>query len=186
MKTQLIHIMALGICLSEVHFSSVHASSSHQTEEVSTDAGHIHFPNMSHIKHNGAFHQIQNINPEDRVIGLENGSHWSIANADIIKGWGKSKNLVITQNHSGFSTSRFALMNLDLKQAEPISLVREPTPGKDVYFVKSIDRVNDIITLSDGKNWIVHSSDRGRLGKFSENDRTIIGVNTGVDKDKSP
>ncbi len=183
MKTQLMYLALLGTCLAG---PDLNASSHYRDEEVKTDAGRINLPNTHAIKHSGVYHQVKHVDTNDRVIDLDNGSRWTVSNSDIVKGWGSAKNIMITQNHSGLSTSRYALLNLDLKQAEPISLVREPTPGKDNLYVKSVDRVNDVITLSDGKNWIAHSGDRSKLGKISENDRVIIGVNTGTDKDKSP
>jgi hypothetical protein len=183
MKTQLMYLALLGTCLAG---SDLSGSSHYREEEVKTDAGRIHLPNTHAIKHSGVYHQVKHVDTNDRVIDLDNGSRWTVSNSDIVKGWGNTKNIVITQNHSGLSTSRYALLNLDLKQAEPISLVREPTPGKDNLYVKSVDRVNDVITLSDGKNWIAHSGDHSKLGKISENDRVIVGVNTGSDKDRSP
>jgi len=42
------------------------------------------------------------------------------------------------------------------------------------------------VTLSDGLKWVIHSSDRGKLGKMVENDRIVIGVNSEGDKDKNP
>lgn len=188
MNLKLIRIMSLAACLGAVSITEVQAAvcSSSRTEVVNTDAGNIDFTFVNYIKHPGALHKIQQINLDDRFVDLDDGSRWSISRTDTIKGWDRSKNLVVTQNHAGFSTSRYALANVDLKLAVPASLVREPTPSKDAIYVKAVDRVNDMIMTNDGKNWIVHSSDRGALSKISENDRIVIGANTGDNKDKSP
>jgi hypothetical protein len=182
MRTQLIHFILLSASLGIGQVDAL----SQRTEEVRTDAGRLELPDMGRIKQSGIFHHIKDIHSDGRAFDLENGSQWNVSNGDILKGWGHSKNLVITQNHAGFSTSRFALLNIDLKQAEPISLLREPTPTKENFFVKRLDQVNHLITLNDDKKWIIHADDRGKLSKISENDRIIIGVNTGSDKDKSP
>lgn len=188
MNAKLIYIAALALYLGVGSPNVVHASvcNSNRSEVVNTDAGNIDFTFVSYIKYPKAFHKIQKIDLDDRSIVLDDGSHWKISKTDIVKGWDREKNLVVTQNHAGLSTSRYALVNVDLKLAVPASLECEPTPDKEAYYVKGVDRVNDIITLSDSKNWIVHSSDRGTLSKVNLNDRVVIGANTGDNRDKSP
>lgn len=154
-------------------------------EDVSTHAGHIDFSSFSHKKNAIAHQQIHHLNVENGIVELQDGSRWKVSRVDVIKGWEKCKNLVITQNHSTYSTSSYALVNLDIQLAEPISLVREPTP-KHSRSVSNVVLVNDLVTLNDGKKWIVHSSDRGKLNKIIENDRIVIGVNTSSDRDTSP
>ncbi|MGR3973978.1 MAG: hypothetical protein QRY72_05380 [Candidatus Rhabdochlamydia sp.] len=187
MNKKLIHIMMLTLYVGMIGLPRVEASGSNtRTEVVNTDAGNIDFTFTHYVKFPGVFHKIHHINLDDRVVDLEDGSRWNISKTTLVKGWEKSKNLMITQNHSNFSTSRYALVNADLKLAVPASLIREPAPAHGVAYVKSVDRVNDIVTLSDGRNWIVHSSDRGTLSKITEHDRIIVGANTGENREKSP
>ena len=185
MKTRYVVPLAvfLGIAsLNEVY--CIHNNSS--VEIVSTDAGNIDFSFVRYIRFPGVYHKIQQIDFEDRQIDLEDGSRWSISKVDTVKGWDRDNKLLITQNHAGFSTSRYALVNLDRKSAIPVSLAVEPAPNKSIFFVKGIDVVNDVVALNDSTKWIAHSSDRSHLNKMKENDRVIIGVNTGDDKDRSP
>lgn len=187
MNIKWVHITALSLCLGVGSTLEIHASSysNQRAEVVNTDAGNIDFTFVSYVRHPRAFHKIQKIDLDDRCIVLDDGSHWRVSKTGVVKGWNQGK-IVVTQNHAGFSTSRYALANVDLKLAVPASLECEPAPDKENAYVKGVDRVNDIIHLSDGKNWIVHSSDRGALSKININDRVVIGANTGDNRDKSP
>lgn len=157
----------------------------HRPEVIATDAGKIDFHLLRKIRFPGAFHKIARLNGAH--LELQDGSMWSVSKPDTVRGWEKNDRLLITQNQTTFSTYRYALVNVELKLAVPISLTREPTPkDKGIFFVKEVDRSNDILTLNDNKHWVVHSSDRGDFRKISENDRIIIGVNTALVEEKSP
>lgn len=153
---------------------------------LSTDAGDINFDLIKvHTDNNPlAFQKVDKISVEDRIISLSNGSVWKVSNVDAVRGWEKYKNLVITQNHATFSSHKFALVNLDLGLAEPISLLTPPTPHKDNLFVKRIDATHDIVVLSNDKDFSVHTRDHGILKKFNVNGPVLLGINT-MDQDTS-
>jgi len=186
MRIKIAHLMVLPLCLGVGAIDAAYTATDHRVEVVNTDAGHIDFTFISLIKNPKVFRSLKEVDVNNRWVMLDDGSCWKVAKSDIIKGWDHSKRLLVTQNHANFSLSRYALVNLDLKLAVPASLEHEPVPDKDVAYVKNIDRVNDIVTLNDGKEWIIHSSDQAVLSKISINDRIIIGANTGDNRDKSP
>jgi hypothetical protein len=183
-------------CISSIFISllivapvgALHANHSDYREEiVTTEAGKIDFRFLGNIKNPQVFHRIVRICPESHAVELEDGSMWTVPKIDNVKGWEKSHRLVLTQNQATFSTHRYALVNPDLKLAVPASLAREPTPkDKDLFYVKAVDRVNDIVVLNDNKHWIVNASDRSVFNKIVENDRAILGVNTKEIDKKSP
>lgn len=146
---------------------------------IDTDAGHIHFdfiqktPAVPYLRH-----KVASTDAESNTLELANGSKWSCSNPDMVKEWVEGDQIVIGQNQAFFSTNRYALINVRLGKAIPISLLREPRPDQSLYITK-IDFANDIVTLSkDGQQWEVFSYDHGTLRKFSEHDRLLIGVNT--------
>ncbi len=185
MTISAINILALSLALVTGGCGDSY-SRSHNNEGMTTDAGNIDFSIIDHIKNKTVYQHINHVDDDKRVVELQDGSRWSVSKLDVVKGWEKSKNLVITQNHASFSTSPFALVNLDIKLAEPISLMREPTPSKSAHYVKNIISVNDIVTLNNDSKWVIHSSDRGKMNKMAENDRIVIGVNTGDDRNSNP
>lgn len=163
------------------------AHANYHEEVVSTEAGKIDFRFMNNIKNAQVFHRIAHICPESHTVELEDGSRWNVPKIDAVKGWEKSHRLVLTQNQATFSTHRYALVNPELKLAVPVSLAREPTPkDKDLFYIKAVDRVNDIVVLNDNRHWIVNAADRGVFNKIMENDRAILGVNTREIDKKSP
>jgi hypothetical protein len=147
---------------------------------VGTDAGSIDFGFLNGLAQiPGLLHRIAHISKIDSVFVLENGSKWSSPNIEMIDGW-VNHQLMLTQNQALFSTYRFALVDLELEKAVPVSLQREPFPvlGKGSFFITKIDYANDVVTLDNGREWSVYSHDHGTLRKFSEHDRVMIGANT--------
>lgn len=187
MKNKLISYLFILLMVST---PIVGVCANHQTqreEVVQTEAGKIDFSFLHNIKNPSVFHRIVRVHSELSAVELEDGSMWTVAKMDAIKGWEISHRLVLTQNQATFSTHRYALVNPDLRLAVPVSLSREPTPKeKDLFFIKAVDRVNDILVLNDNRKWIVHSSDRNVFTKMTENDRAILGVNTREIDKKSP
>ena len=166
--------------------SNLYASSNyHRSEIINTDAGPIDFSFFENIKI-PAYQQVRSVDQDRKIIELEDGSVLSVAKIELAKEWEGQKKLVLTQNHATFSTFKYALVNLDLKLATPVSLLREPTPSSGVLFVKDVDTTHDKLTLNNNKTWLIHRSDRGVLSKINENDRIIIGVNTGEDRSSNP
>jgi hypothetical protein len=186
MKSFFIPSLVLGVSLTTGGFCENCDSSSQHHESVKTDAGSMDFSILDRIKNKAVYQHIHHLDTDNKFIELKDGSRWSVSKVGVLKGWEKNKNLVITQNHALFSTSGYALINFDAKLAEPISMVREPTPHKSTHYVKNIVMVNDILTLNDDSRWVIHSSDRDKLSRIAENHCIIVGVNTGGDRDKAP
>jgi len=187
MNNPIFQITVLSLLLTTTSCNKGHASCNQEKEYAVTEAGKMDLNPLNHVKLSSAFHKIAHHSGDKHYFDLEDGSRWSISKTDTVEGWDRCDHLVITQNHAALSTARYALLNPDLKQAIPVSLVREPIPGnKNVFYIKSIDLVNDIVTLNDNKNWIVHSADRDALRKISEHDRVIIGMNSNDNWDKTP
>jgi hypothetical protein len=164
-------------------------ATSYPTEVISTGAGNIDFYFPVDLKEPSIFVNITSVNKEENTIQLADGSVWEVSNINSVKNWEKSPHIVLGSSQSLFSPMsgyKYALVNLDQKLAEAMSLKNEPRPSEYARYIKALDTVNDIVTLNDDKQWIVHSSDRGDLSKMRPNDRIIVGVNTGVDRDKSP
>jgi hypothetical protein len=154
---------------------------------VHTEAGKINFDFTQNVKYAGAYRKVARIHLDKHSVELSDGSIWHVNKIDTLKGWDKYEHIVVTQNPSLFSTHRYALVNADLKLAESASLVREPTPSdKNTLYIVSVDHVNSIVHLNDGRQFIVHSSDQGGINHLSENDRVILGVNIRDLDAKSP
>lgn len=147
---------------------------------VTTDAGLIDFRFSYDIQtFPGLLQGLVMVFAEDEAFELLNGSKWSAANIEMIKGWTETDQLVLSQNQAFFSTHRFALLNIRLGKATPITLLREPRPmGSDVFFITKVDLANDVVGLNTGQEWTVYPHDHGTLRKFAEHDRILIGVNT--------
>ena len=190
MKSKYVHWFLAGALTSA--FGSVYAKNAdkcveHVSEDhIQTDAGIMDFRVFHVAKFPAVFHKISRFFIKENAFELPDGSKWSTSKIDLVKGW-EGNSLVIVPNHATFSTHRFALVNKDLKLAVPISLELEPIPQKEgVYFIRNIDQANDLMTLSDGRRWIVNSSDISNLSKMKEHDRVIIGANIKEGWDKSP
>lgn len=178
-------VLSLSLCSIEAKDTDKKCSYTCE-QQAKTDAGTIDFSVFRFIRFPSAYQKISCVSVRENTFELPDGSKWSTSKIDIVKGW-EDNAVVITTNHATFSTHRYALVNKDLKMAVPVSLEREPIPQKDVtFFVKNVDQVNDLVTLNDGKRWIIHSSDSSGLGKIKEYDRIVIGINTGEDWGKSP
>jgi hypothetical protein len=145
-----------------------------------TEAGNIDFGPLSAIvEMPGLFHQLMSLSKSEGFFILENGSRWTTPNIDMVSGWRDNGQLLITQNQALLSTHRFALVNVQLQKAVPITLQREPIPipGK-AFFITKLDHANDVISLNNTQEWVAHARDHGTLRKFYEHDRIIVGVNT--------
>ncbi len=149
-----------------------------------TEAGLIYFKPVQILP--GLLQDVADIDRDAKVFSLANGSKWYAPNIDMINGWVKSDQLVISQNQALFSTHRYALLNLRLGKATPIDLARESRPtDQDALYISKIDYANDVITLNnEGLQWAVYAPDHGTLRKFSEHDRVIVGMNTSEHSDQ--
>jgi hypothetical protein len=146
---------------------------------VETEAGRMHFDFIMQTQPVPGFLQaVASVDPQNNTFELPDGSVWATSKIEMINGWTEADQLVISQNQAFFSTHRFALVNLRLGKAVPVSMIREARPESAMY-ITGIDRANDIITLNkDNQQWVIDSADHGTLRRYSEHDRIVLGVNT--------
>jgi len=152
-----------------------------QNMAIETDAGLIHFEFVKQSQAlPGLFQGVAGIDANNNSFELSNGSKWSAHAIEMIRGWVAGDQLVLSQNQAFFSPYRFALVNLRLGKATPISLSREPrATAEDSFYISKVDYANDIVVLNKGGlQWEVYRPDHGTLRKFSEHDRILLGVNT--------
>jgi hypothetical protein len=147
---------------------------------IVTDAGSINFGIIDYIgKIPGLIHHLVDCSLEKETFTLDNQSKWKSSHMEMIQNWRIDDDLYLTQNQAFLSTDRFAIVNPRLLKAVPISLLREPLPiDQKMFFLTDIDSSNDVITLSNGMEYIVYSHDHGTLRRFSENDRIVLGFNS--------
>jgi len=190
-KNKKITYMILSTLLLASSFSAVIANSTDKhvhhyfncPEEkkcVTTDAGEINFNLIKALnKEQPLYVYIKESSQNTNTIVLSNGSRWYLSNFDSIKSWEKHNNLTITENHVFLSLYKYALVNLDLNTATPISLISPSTPdNKEILYIKGIDHLNNIIMLNNGQLFLVNKNDHGTLKKFHENNIVILGANT--------
>lgn len=147
---------------------------------IETNAGAIDFGFIDSLeKVPGLIHHVANIPEGGDVFTLDNQSQWVTPDIDLIKSWKAEDDLYITQNQAFFSVHRFALVNPRLQKAVPISLLREPLPAEDkTHFVAKVDLANDVVTFTNGAEYIVFPNDHGTLKRYIANDRVMIGFNS--------
>lgn len=145
-----------------------------------TEAGNINFDHLKNLDNKlKIFQKIKAFSDEDQTITLTDGSRWHVSPYDIVKGWGHSERLVLTQNHTVFSLHKYALINLDLEVAVPINLLILPIPqNENIHYIKDISYNLNTCLLDTNQQFGVHASDRGTLNKFYENNVVYLGVNT--------
>lgn len=180
-----INIVLLVSSISALSGSLAHGLQ-HQTFEtlektcLTTDAGEINFNLFLSLDKDEPLEQIiKELSTETNTIVLGNGSRWDVSNFDSIKTWEQYNNLIVTQNHAIFSLYKYALVNLDLNLAVPISLISPPLPtSKEFLYVRSIDYEQNLVILSTGQTFLIHSGDHGTLRKFHENNPVVLGANS--------
>jgi uncharacterized protein YlzI (FlbEa/FlbD family) len=156
-------------------------------DSVRTEAGDMDLSTASSLGYLGAYHTIDSIAEDRKTVTLDDGSVWAVSTPDVTRSWGPSNRLVITQNHLLLSIDRFALANVDIATATSASHLILPNPAaENAYFIDAIDYPNSKVTLNDGSQWIVHSSDHSVIKKMLAHHRIIVGANTAPNECESP
>ncbi len=143
---------------------------------VNTEAGSIRFDLLKQYEVMPFMKQaITSSDATKGLFELGNGSQWSASDINALQGWEEGDEIVLAPNQALFSLHRYALLNMRLDKAVPISLLKGPRP--DALYIAKIDLANDIITLNDDKQWSVDRQDHGTLKRLSEHDPVLIGLN---------
>lgn len=128
--------------------------------------------------HPGAYHHPYSMTPIS--IELEDGSIWVYHPADayVTVGWLPTDLIVITPNHTIFSSYDYRLTNQNTGTSVAVNLSMGPIyNGPATHWIQAIDYYSNIVYLEDGTIWKMSSFDSGIVGQWVINDTVIIGVN---------
>lgn len=160
----------------------VHVEAEPEKSIASTDAGPIDFGLVASLEEiPGLFLHLKDCEEKGSVFLLDNGSKWSTSEIEMVRNWDEEDELLITQNEALFSSifERFAIVNRRLQKAVPISRCSEPEPNEKAMYVKKVDTKNNLLVLNNGMEFRIHDHDHNALHQFDENDRILIGFNSG-------
>lgn len=132
--------------------------------------------------HKGAFHNPVAVSLLGDAVELEDGSIWSVCSSDRYKtlDWMTGDLIVITSNHSIFSSYDYHLINLNTGAKIRVNLSLGPIyNGIYTHWIIAIDYLWNEICLEDGSVWKISSLDGSVLNKWLPNDTIIMGINDG-------
>lgn len=139
--------------------------------------------------HPGAYHNPYSISIFGDSIELEDGSIWVVKpdHAHIITGWLPSDLVVITPNHTWFSSYDYKLTNQNTGEAVHVNVYLGPLyNGPFTHWIIAIDDYNNAVYLEDGSVWYMSSFDSSIIYNWVVNDTVIIGVNDGLFSSSRP
>ncbi len=137
---------------------------------------------IHYTTHPGAYHSPVGISLMGDVE-LEDGSVWQVSPVDaaITRSWMPSDLVVITPNHSWFSSYQFKITNQNTGQAVLANLTLGPIyNGLYTRWITAIDYYYSVVYLDDGSVWNMSTWDSGTVDKWEPNDTVIIGVSDGL------
>lgn len=152
--------------------SSLKVSANFKTPQAS-----VHY-----TTHQGAFHSPVAISALGDVIELEDGSCWVVAPGDNYRtlNWLTSDLLVITPNHSWFSSHLFCITNQNTGDSVRVNLSLGPIyNGLFTHWIVAINYYTQELCLEDGSIWKLSGFDSSIYNNWLLNDTVIIGVNDG-------
>lgn len=135
---------------------------------------------MFYTSHPGAFHRPYYISAFGDTIEFEDGSIWMVYSGDAYKlmNWLPNDPIVITSNHSWFSSYNFRLTNQNTGASVEANLTLGPIyNGLYTHWIVAIDYYYDIVYLEDGTVWNMSYLDDSIVRKWVVNDTVIIGIN---------
>lgn len=118
------------------------------------------------------------------TVEIEDGSRWAISYYDSyrVKNWRTSDVLVITQNHSWFSSYTYRIVNKTSRSSIEANLSAGPIKdGPYSRYVSEIDSISSHVALNDSSVWKISLSDLALFAHWQPGHSIIIGVNTGWD-----
>jgi hypothetical protein len=139
--------------------------------------------------HAGAFHYLQSFGFGDIDVKLQDGSLWSIRSIDQHKMplWYSGDQIVITPNHTWFSSYKYQMNNQNIGQDAEVNLKVGPyLDGPFTYRVVAIDYFLKEVQLNDGTWWDISIFDGALLDKWLPGDYVIIGINDEYDSSTRP
>lgn len=113
-------------------------------------------------------------------IELEDGSQWSIAPTHAYKatGWRIYDPIIITPNHSWFSSYTYCITNQATGSYVEANFYLSPIPfGPYTHWVVALDKYAGHVFLEDGSSWKVSHDDWRLFEQWLINDFIIIGYN---------
>lgn len=129
--------------------------------------------------HIGCYHKPKAVSPLGDTVELEDGSIWSVKSSDRFKtlDWLASDTIIVTPNHSWFSTYDFVLNNQNTGESVESVLSLGPIyNGIYTHWITAIDYNNNMIWLEDGSSWRITVWDYSVISKWLINDTVIVGI----------
>ena len=135
-----------------------------------------------YTSHPGVYHQAIAVSHFGETVELEDGSVWSIHSWDHHKtlDWLASDILIISPNHSWFSSYLFRITNQNTGASVEANLSLGPIfNGLKTHWIIGIDYYNNLVFLEDGSSWNMSAFDSSVVSHWLTNDTVIIGINDG-------
>ncbi len=133
-------------------------------------------------------HSIVSVSAFGDVVVIEDGSYFKVSPFDAPKvaGFRAHDPILITQNHSWFSSYDYRIINQSTGSVLEVNLSVGPTVG-GIYtrYIIAIDLYRGEIFLNDNTRWQVSSFDMDRFRGWYEGDPVIVGYNSGWDQNYS-
>lgn len=160
-----------------------------QSKSMKNVSAKMFAKSLQYTTHPGAFHSPINISVFGDAIETEDGSIWAVAPNDsyIALNWFPTDLIVVTPNHSLFSSYYYRLTNQNTGGSIAVNLYLGPIyNGLYTHWIMAIDYYNNVVYLNDGSVWNMSFFDGSVVGKWLVNDTVIIGVNDGWLSSSSP
>lgn len=154
-----------------------------QGEEVITNGAYYY------TSHPDAYHHAINVSADGSTLEMEDGSIWDIKWSDRNKAldWRSQHAIVLTPNHSWFSSYNFKFINLDTNEAVRANMILTPVLNNiKTHWIELIDYSARQILLEDGSIWQMSWFDQSVVNKFVQYDVVIIGTNDGWWRGSNP
>ena len=132
-------------------------------------------------------HAIHLLGNERVTLELDDGTHWLVHSYDEskIQTWKQNDPLMITQNHSWFSSYKFQIINKATQESIQANLHLGPfVDGLKTFYICHIDHQRKVLSLSDNTYWEIALKDEHVLQEWKVSDALIKAVNTGSDSSK--
>lgn len=120
----------------------------------------------SHIQ---LVYRIKSIGASGRTLTFDNETIWEISDSysSTVKRWAIGSYVVIIPNSSWFSSYTYRLENLSDNRSSAAANLSEGPFKKYATFINSIDRLTNMVSLTDGSIWAI-TSDSSSLTLFRD------------------
>lgn len=114
-------------------------------------------------------YRIKGIGATGRTLTFDNETIWEISdsNSKTAKNWAIGSYVVIVPNKSWFSSYTYSLENLSDGRSSVTANLSEGPFKKYATFITGIDRLSNMISLTDGSLWTINS-DSSSLTSFRD------------------